>query len=176
MRQFVAQKNPCAGHNSLYNKHMRPAEKLVTYLRQRRMSLALAESCTGGLLAHRITNVAGSSEVFFEGIIAYSNASKKRLLCVPESLIRAKGAVSEPTALAMAEGVRRAAGTTLGAAITGIAGPGGGSLRKPVGLTFIAVAAPQESICIQCRFKGDRLTIKRRAAEAALTLLCEFLE
>lgn len=118
---------------------------IVSELAAQKLSLAVAESCTGGLLAKRITSVPGASVVFRMGIVAYANESKTRLLGVPEELLRQYGAVSEPVARAMAEGVRRLSGEALGIGITGVAGPGGGSPEKPVGLVHIALTNGQET-------------------------------
>jgi len=130
-------------------------------------TLAVAESCTGGLVTHRLTEVPGVSEVLLESAVTYSNASKVRRLGVPEELLRAKGAVSEEVARAMALGIARTSGASVGVAVTGIAGPGGGSPEKPVGLCYVAVDDRVERRV----FTGDRSTVKERAAGAALNLL-----
>ncbi|MDW8051839.1 MAG: competence/damage-inducible protein A [Armatimonadota bacterium] len=134
-------------------------------------SLAVAESCTGGLLGHRITNVPGSSEVFIGGVICYSNALKQALLGVPEEVLATHGAVSEPTARAMAEGVRQRLGSHWGIGITGIAGPGGGTPTKPVGLVYIGISDPTATVVRYQVFPGDRETVKYRATQYALWLL-----
>ncbi|HHV54749.1 MAG TPA: nicotinamide-nucleotide amidohydrolase family protein [Firmicutes bacterium] len=135
--------------------------------------LAVAESCTGGLVAGRITSVAGSSRYFERGYITYSNEAKKACLGVPESLLAAHGAVSEPVARAMAAGARKAAGVEWAVSTTGIAGPTGGTPEKPVGLVYIAVAGPDAHTvtCSQHLFRGDRQTVQQRAAAAALDAL-----
>lgn len=138
-------------------------------------TLATAESCAGGLIAHRITNVPGASEVFLGGIIAYSNTVKTALLGVPEELLIAHGAVSEPVARAMAEGACRRLGSDWSVAVTGIAGPGGGTPEKPVGLVYVAVHGPRVSEVHRVRFQGDRESIKQQTAEAALRILREYL-
>ena len=140
-------------------------------LRANNATLATAESCTGGLLAGRLTDVPGSSDYFIEGVVAYANAAKIELLGVPHELIEAHGAVSEPVAEAMARGVRERAGTTFGVGITGIAGPGGGSEEKPVGLVFIALAATDECNVRRFIFPGDRQFIRTLAVNAALDLV-----
>ncbi len=140
-------------------------------LRWRGYSLATAESCTGGLLAGRITNVAGSSEYFLEGVVTYSNEAKTRMLGVPDAMIEEHGAVSEPVACAMAEGVRELAGSTFGIGITGIAGPGGGSEEKPVGLVYIALAEDGNVTPRKLIFPGDRQFIRTLAVNSALDLL-----
>jgi nicotinamide-nucleotide amidase len=134
-------------------------------------SLAVAESCTGGLLGHRITSVSGSSEVFLGGVISYSNALKEALLGVPRSVLETHGAVSEPTARAMAEGVRERLGSWWGVGITGIAGPSGGTPEKPVGLVYIGVSDPTATVVRSQVFPGDRATVKYRATQYALWLL-----
>lgn len=138
-------------------------------------TLAVAESCTGGLIGHRLTNVSGSSGYFLEGAVTYSNEAKQVHLDVDPALIEAHGAVSEQVATAMAEGIRQKSGSDFGLAVTGIAGPTGGSPDKPVGLTFIAVTGTQGTRCEQFRFHQDRVRNKERAAQAALNLLRLYL-
>ena len=118
------------------------AARVLALLKARGLSLGVAESCTGGLVGHALTNVPGSSDSFLGGIIAYSNAVKRDLVGVPEKLLVAHGAVSRPVALAMAQGVRRALGVDVGLSVTGIAGPTGGTPDKPVGTVHIAVVGP----------------------------------
>jgi nicotinamide-nucleotide amidase len=134
-------------------------------------TLAVAESCTGGLVAQRITEVAGSSVYFKEGVIAYSNEAKVRLLGVPSDLIAEYGAVSAPVAEAMAEGVRERAETDFGVSVTGIAGPGGGTEDKPVGLVYIALSDDAHTEHRKLLLPGDRKLIRWRASQAALDLL-----
>ena len=134
-------------------------------------TLAVAESCTGGLLGHRVTNRPGSSAYFMRGVVAYSNQAKVDLLGVPEALIRAHGAVSEPVARAMAEGFRQRAGVDWCLAVTGIAGPTGGTPEKPVGTVHIAAAGPAGTHHEVHRFTGTREQIKWESAQAALNLL-----
>jgi nicotinamide-nucleotide amidase len=134
-------------------------------------TLATAESCTGGLIAERITEVPGSSVYFREGVITYSNEAKVRLLGVPYDLIAEYGAVSAPVAEAMAEGVRLRADADFGVAVTGIAGPGGGSEDKPVGLVFIALSDDAHTEHRKLLLPGDRQLIRWRASQAALDLL-----
>jgi len=140
-------------------------------LRKKRRKVAVAESCTGGLVAHRLTQVSGSSEYFDEGMITYSNQAKEERLGVPRDLLMQHGAVSREVAMAMAEGIRKAAGADYGVSTTGIAGPTGGSPEKPVGLTFIAVADANGTECARHVFYHDRIFNKERAAQAALNLL-----
>ena len=148
--------------------------KLLT---ERGLTLATAESCTGGLIAHRITNVPGSSDYFERGFITYSNHSKTELLGVEPSLLERCGAVSGEVAEAMAVGARNALGAGIGLAVTGIAGPVTDESRKPVGLVYIAVCLNDGSVVVgEYKFKGARLHIKNQSAEAALALLLRTLK
>ena len=151
------------------------AEVVVGELRERGESLAVAESCTGGMLGGRITEVPGSSEVFAGGLIAYANAVKVGELGVPAGLIEDHGAVSEPVALAMADGARRRFATAHGLAITGVAGPGGGSDEKPVGTVWLALAHASESTAQRIIFPGARGDVRARAVQAALFLVLRHL-
>ena len=144
----------------------------VTLLRRRKETLAIAESCTGGLIATTITNVPGASEVFLAGYVTYANRSKTDILNLDRRLIEKHGAVSEPVARAMGEGARTRAGSTYGLATTGIAGPTGGSDEKPVGTVYIALAsAESETIVKKFFFPTDRETFKQLAAQTAIDLL-----
>lgn len=134
-------------------------------------TLACAESCTGGLVAHRLTEVPGSSSYFMEGVVTYSNEAKTRLLGVPAELIERHGAVSAEVAEAMAEGVKRRAATDFGLSVTGIAGPGGGTPEKPVGLVYISLADDAHTEHRRIMLPGDRHLIRWRASQAALDLL-----
>lgn len=134
-------------------------------------TIAVAESCTGGLIAHRITNVSGSSAYFERGIVAYSNASKTALLGVPSELIAAHGAVSREAAESMADGIRRSAGASIGVSTTGIAGPAGGSAEKPVGLVWIGYADDGGSLAVKFNLGEGRARVKERAAQAALEIV-----
>ena len=142
-------------------------------LRARRLTLALAESCTGGLIGHRLTNVAGSSDYFLGGIVAYAYEAKERLLGVHHETLYQHGAVSRETAIEMARGARVALGADVGVSVTGIAGPAGGLPDKPVGLTWVAVSTRDGERAEQFLWKGDRLANKEQSAEAALLLLLE---
>jgi len=147
-------------------------EVVVELLAQKKATLAVAESCTGGLLANRITDVPGSSAVFLEGNVTYSNEAKSRILGVPEELFRSVGAVSEEVAKAMAEGARTRAGTTFALSITGIAGPDGGTAEKPVGTAYVGLAAPDQPTEItKIFFPTDRKTFKRLCSQRALDML-----
>lgn len=151
-------------------------EKHIGYLLKRHhLKIAVAESCSGGLIAHRITNVAGSSEYFDRGFIVYSNKAKIELLHVKPCTIKNYGAVSMQTAIEMAKGAKSAAKTKLGLAVTGIAGPAGGTEEKPVGLVYIAVAYYRKSICREFRFNGKREDIKLKTSQNALKMLKELL-
>jgi nicotinamide-nucleotide amidase len=140
-------------------------------LKMRGYTLATAESCTGGLLAGRITDVPGSSEYFLEGVVSYSNEAKINLLGVPKKLIEIHGAVSEQVAGAMAAGIRKRAGSTFGISVTGVAGPGGGSPEKPVGLVYIALADESQTTTRKFIFPGDRQFIRTLSVNAALDLV-----
>jgi len=145
-------------------------------LKRRGMTLAVAESCTGGLIGHRITNVPGSSAYYEGSITAYSYDVKEMILRVRHDTLYHYGAVSEQTARKMAWGVRRAFHADVGLAVTGIAGPGGGTPEKPVGLVYIALSAPDGEWAEQCMWGGNRWENKAHSAEAALDLLRRYLE
>ncbi|MBM4123001.1 MAG: competence/damage-inducible protein A [Nitrospira sp.] len=151
------------------------------HLASRRITLAVAESCTGGLIGHRLTQVPGSSAYLDRVAVCYSNRAKVELLGVPESLIHRHGAVSGPVAAAMAKGIRTKSRVDVGLSVTGIAGPGGGTVQKPVGLIYIGLngqgshGAPRGSLVREFRFHGPRETIKLRASQAALNLLRQWL-
>lgn len=146
-------------------------------LRARRWRLATAESCTGGLVAAACTAVAGSSDWFERGWVSYSNEAKSSLLGVPEALFAQHGAVSEPVALAMANGALRAAPVQLAVAVTGIAGPGGAVPGKPVGTVWLAWAAADGPAVARChRFDGDRAAVRMQAVQAALDGLLALAE
>lgn len=150
--------------------------RLGEALRRRKWTLALAESCTGGLISHRITQVPGSSEYFLGGIVAYSNQAKEKFLNVHPETLKRYGAVSEKTAMEMAQGAKRAFSSDVGLSITGIAGPDSDSSEKPVGLTWIAVST-REGTCSECHcWQGNRSSNKRQSAQAALRLLYRLLK
>jgi nicotinamide-nucleotide amidase len=134
-------------------------------------TLAVAESCSGGLLAHLLTSIPGSSLFFLLGVVAYSNAAKVRILKVPRRTILRYRAVSQPVARSMARNVRNLANADFGIGITGIAGPSGATPLKPVGTVFIAVADRKKTICKKFFFKGKRPSIKRKSVLASLQLL-----
>jgi len=139
-------------------------------------TVATAESCTGGGVAHRITAIAGSSAYFLGGIVSYANSAKATLLGVPQAILDNPGAVSEACAGAMAEGARRAFGADIAVATTGIAGPGGGTARKPAGLVFIAASGPAGTVVTEHHFPGDRHAVMASATTAALELLVQTIE
>jgi PncC family amidohydrolase len=140
------------------------------------LTIAVAESATGGLISHRITNVPGSSDYFKGSVVSYANEAKVRVLGVAEETIAKYGAVSEETGREMAEGVRRLLNADIGLSDTGIAGPTGATPDKPVGLFYIALSAAKGTHCQRHIFRGDRLENKHSAAEAALVMLREYLE
>lgn len=152
------------------------AEELADALTSRNLTIAVAESCTGGLVGHIITSIPGSSAYFHGGITTYSDTAKIELLGVTEDCLRNHGAVSKRTALAMATGVRDAFRVDVGIAVTGIAGPGGGSDEKPVGLVCIAVAGEEDERVIELNLDGSRGEVQKKAAEKALKIAVEFLQ
>lgn len=140
-------------------------------LLDRSMTIAVAESCTGGLVSHRLTNVPGSSGYYMRGAVTYSNEAKQKVLGVAKETLEQYGAVSWQTAVAMAEGVRQWASTDLGVGITGIAGPGGGTAEKPVGLVYAAVSGPAGTKWQEFHFLGDRLQVKERTSSQVLNMV-----
>lgn len=155
------------------------ARQTLALARARAITLTTAESCTGGLVAAALTSIAGASDVFEQGFVTYSNAAKSALLGVPAPLFAQFGAVSHPVAAAMAEGALRAAKAGAAVSITGIAGPGGGSLEKPVGLVFFAAATAQGGLArLERRFDPalGRTGIRRAATREALILLATLLK
>ena len=160
----------------VYSLDGTPLEQVVGQLLQSRgLTISAAESCTGGLLMSRLTDVAGSSAYVRAGVVAYSNESKTRLVGVDPALIAAHGAVSEPVATALADGIRERTGSSVGVGITGIAGPGGGSPQKPVGTVAIAVASDQGARVRTFSFVGPRAQIKFWATQAALDMVRRML-
>lgn len=140
-------------------------------LLERKLTISVAESCTGGLVSHRLTNVPGSSGYYMQGAVTYSNDAKHEVLGVPYETLQRYGAVSYQTAAAMAEGVRRWAKTDLGVGITGIAGPGGGTATKPVGLVYAAISGPKGTKTQKFHFSGDRLQVKERTSSYVLNMI-----
>jgi nicotinamide-nucleotide amidase len=152
------------------------AEEVGNLLLAGKLTLGLAESCTGGLLAAAITEIPGSSEYFNGGIVAYHNKVKKKTLKVPGPCLRKFGAVSAETAAAMARGARKATTGKIGLSITGIAGPSGGTKDKPVGLVYVGLDARKVKIIRQFNFSGSRQEIRQAACIKSLELLREFLQ
>ncbi|OGO71644.1 MAG: hypothetical protein A2Z37_01325 [Chloroflexi bacterium RBG_19FT_COMBO_62_14] len=150
-------------------------ERVGLGLKAHGWTLAVAESCTGGLVADRITDVAGSSGYFLGGVVAYSNRAKERFLGVRGTTLEAHGAVSEETAIEMAQGARRVFGADVAVAVTGIAGPGGGQPEKPVGLTWLGFSGPSGERAERHLWPGDRRANKAQSAEAALAMLLKEL-
>ena len=150
---------------------MTSAEKLVRVLTEKKLTCATAESCTGGGVGYAITGVSGSSAVFWGGVISYDNSVKRDVLGVPEEVLATKGAVSSECAAAMADGARRLLKTDLAVSLTGIAGPGGGSAEKPVGLVWFGLASKDGTITGKKVFPGDRESVRSAAIEHALGLL-----
>jgi nicotinamide-nucleotide amidase len=158
--------------DAVYSRDGQSLEQIVGYwLQMRGATLAVAESCTGGLLAERITSVSGSSRYFIGGAVVYSNPLKTEFAGVPADMIERHGAVSREVAAALAEGIRYRCESTLGVGITGVAGPGGGTAEKPVGLVFHAVANDRRTDVAQRNFPGDRKRIRRLATTMALDMV-----
>ena len=150
---------------------MTTAEKLVRALTEKKMTCATAESCTGGGVGYTITAVSGASAVFWGGVISYDNSVKRDVLGVPKEVLATKGAVSPECAAAMAEGARRLLKTDLAVSLTGIAGPGGGTDEKPVGLVWFGLASKSSTTTEKMIFSGDRERVRASAIEHALRLL-----
>lgn len=162
--------------NNVFGRDGETLEQVVVHaLVERGLKLAVAESCTGGLIGSRITDVSGSSATLVAGFVTYSNQAKKEILGVGEQLLIEYGAVSEQVARAMAEGAERVAGADIAISVTGVAGPTGGTAAKPVGLVYMALSAAGETIAFEHRFSGSRIDIKLRASQAALNMLREHL-
>jgi nicotinamide-nucleotide amidase len=156
----------------IYSRNGESLEEVVgALLRDRSMTIACAESCTGGLIGHRLTEVAGSSSYFLESAVVYSNRAKIRRLGVPAPLIEKHGAVSAPVARAMALGIRKTSGADIGVAVTGVAGPGGGTPRKPVGLVYVAIARSRGTKVLRSLFFGGRTQVKFQSSQKALDLV-----
>ncbi|MFZ0534030.1 MAG: CinA family protein [Anaerolineales bacterium] len=145
-------------------------------LRGRGLRLAIAESCTGGLIGHLLTNVAGASTYYMGSVTAYAYEAKVRLLGVSWDTLEKYGAVSSETVIEMARGIRLALSADIGLSVSGIAGPAGGTPEKPVGTTWIGLSSPKEEVTRGFLFQGDRLAIKKQAAQATLNLLVEHLQ
>jgi nicotinamide-nucleotide amidase len=162
--------------DAVYGVDGQELEEVVgALLKQRRLKLAVAESCTGGLVGGRITSIAGSSEYFERGAVVYSDLAKTEMLGVPPDLIEKYGAVSGQVAEAMAQGIRQSAHTELGLSVTGIAGPGGATEKKPVGLVYTALASAQGIKTAEYRFLGTREQVRIRASQMALDMVRKYL-
>ena len=146
-------------------------QELAALFRASGMTLALAESCTGGMVAARVTDSAGCSAWFKGAVVAYSNEVKMAFLDVPAPMLAMYGAVSEPVARAMAEGARRAVGSDLALAVTGIAGPDGGTSEKPVGTVYIALADQDGCEVVRCQFDGNRAAVRQQTVETGVLML-----
>jgi nicotinamide-nucleotide amidase len=156
----------------VYSDNGDSLEQIVSYyLQMRNATIAVAESCTGGLVAERLTSISGSSRSFIGGAVVYSNGLKTEFADVPQDLIDVYGAVSEPVAKALAEGIRKRCGTTLGIGVTGVAGPTGGTAEKPVGLVFHALAGESGTEVVKRNFPGDRERIRWFASQQALDMV-----
>ncbi|UCF50788.1 MAG: CinA family protein [Thermoplasmatales archaeon] len=148
-------------------------KKISIILKENNLKIAVAESCSGGLISHNFTNISGSSEYFDRGIVSYSNNAKLELLDISENILERYGAVSEQVAIAMAKGIRKKSNVDIGIATTGIAGPTGGTEEKPVGLVYIAISTTNNTIVKKYQFPGDRLENKESTCRAALEMLLE---
>ena len=154
---------------------MKLEKAISNRLRKKGWTLSIAESCTGGLVCDRITNVSGSSDYFMGGMVTYSNESKAEHLGIPSAIIKRYGAVSSQVARKMAQGVRKAFNTTFGLSTTGVAGPTGGTRRSPVGRVFIGIASGKRTWVRKLDLKGSRREIKEKAAEESLEFLYQIL-
>ena len=154
---------------------MKLEKAISNRLRKKGWTLSIAESCTGGLVCDRITNVSGSSDYFMGGMVTYSNESKAEHLGIPAAIIKRYGAVSSQVARKMAQGVRKAFNTTFGLSTTGVAGPTGGTRRSPVGRVFIGIASGKRTWVRKLDLKGSRREIREKAAEESLEFLYQIL-
>lgn len=150
-------------------------EQVTQALKEKKRTLATAESCTGGLMAARLTDLEGTSEIFVGSVVSYHNSVKENLLGVSHSTLQTMGAVSEDTAVQMAQGVRECIKTDYGVGITGIAGPGGGTPEKPVGLVYISVAGPEGGAVTRNVFPGDRTQVREQSVAKAFSMLLELM-
>ncbi len=151
-------------------------EKLGQLLRERGLNIALAESCTGGLVGHRLTNIPGSSDYYLGSVTAYANEAKMKLLSVKSDTLEMHGAVSQESVAEMAAGIRAALRSDLGISISGVAGPGGGTPEKPVGLVWIGLSAEHFEWAQNYHFAGPRDQVKEQAADKALEIAIAYLE
>ncbi|MBU0600381.1 CinA family protein [bacterium] len=151
-------------------------KKIAKKLLNNHLTIAVAESCTGGLLCYQLTKISGSSNYFKCGYIVYSNESKTNILSIPEKMIKEYGAVSKEIALSMAKETWEKSSADLGISLTGIAGPMGGSLQKPVGLVYIALVGLKKKLCQEYNFQGSRREIRSQATQKALEMILETLD
>jgi nicotinamide-nucleotide amidase len=151
-------------------------KKVTNYLIDKKLKIATAESCTGGLIANTLTNISGSSVYFDRGIVSYSNNAKNELLNVSEKLLEEYGAVSEPIAKEMAENIRKISKVDIGISTTGIAGPTGGTKKKPIGLVYIGLSTKKYTIVKKFLFKGNRIDNKISTCNSALKMIYEYLK
>ena len=155
---------------------MNLSQKIVSLLKKKKLKLAIAESCTGGMLSSAITSVSGSSKVFTMGLVTYSNQAKTSILKVPKQIIKKNGAVSVQCCLAMVNNLSKISKSKVGISITGIAGPKGGSKQKPVGLVYIGVKIGKKVIVNKCNFKNNgRTFIQKQTVKKALNLLANLI-
>ena len=150
--------------------------KIANLLREKNFLIATAESCSGGLIAHSLTNIPGSSDYFDRGIVSYSTKSKMELLDIDKNILNKFGAVSEQVAIAMADGIRKKSNVDIGLSTTGIAGPTGGTSEKPVGLVYIAISTPNKTFVEKFQFNGDRLQNKENTCNEAVKMLFEIIQ
>lgn len=154
---------------------LKKSENLVLKAKKKSIKITTAESCTGGLISSLIISISGASEVFENSFVTYSNSSKTKMLGVSAALIKSKGAVSKEVAKEMAIGALKNSAANISVSVTGIAGPGGGTKEKPVGLVYIAAAKTGKTVIKQYKFKGDREKIRLQAVEKAVDLLSEII-
>ncbi len=157
----------------IYENNEKLSYYIIMQLRENDATISFAESCTGGLLAATLVGVPGSSDVFNESFVTYANEAKEKRLGVPDEILKTEGAVSYETAKYMSIGVADAAKSNIGVGITGIAGPSGGTKEKPVGLVYIGVTVEGKTRVTKCNFKGDRLSVRLKAVNKALKMICD---
>ena len=167
---------PFSYNVSMKKNSIQLVHRLVPLLLENKLKICTAESCTGGLIAKSLTDLAGSSDWFECGFVTYSDASKTKMIAVPESVISEYGAVSEAVANAMASGALRNSAAHVSIAVTGIAGPAGGSADKPVGTVWIAVASDKQSVAKKHLFQGDREAIRNATMLSAIEMMLQLLE
>ncbi len=151
-------------------------EQVVSLLTEKNITLATAESCTGGSLGKIITSVPGASAIYGYGFITYANEAKEKILGVPHEILSSVGAVSPETALAMAEGARKVSGSDIAVSVTGIAGPGGGTKEKPVGLVYIAIATEDKTTFRKLNLSGSRDEVRSKTCDEVFKLISEFIK